>query len=265
MCDGISDCSDALEGRGIDYVNMCTTWFSTLPPIETVLILSTHTMSLQSSLLADLDDLSDGEPQEEQNGGPSNGPGTAGAMLPPSLPSGSLKRPAEDDEDDIVVKQEEEDEEGDIPMGYVPEGGVRPAEELDAEQVEQSDLTDIKDVSKVAKLMTGTKLKEVLAVGHTIHISSASDLPVLTTGNREILRSTQRHVVNRWTSRRKPRIPPRRHGQQHVGRGRQRDHAGAQVHQRSLRSSIPRAGTTHSRPLDVHRRGTRHRQCRRLD
>lgn len=89
-------------------------------------------------------------------------------MLPPPLPSKSLKRPAPDEANGhlngAAGGEEDEDEEGDIPMGFVPEGGVRPAEELDAEEVEQSDLTAVEDVSKVAKLMMGTKLPEVLAV-----------------------------------------------------------------------------------------------------
>lgn len=134
-------------------------------------------MSLADSLLADLDDLSDEEqsPQpvaSSSRAGPSSGPGL---MLPPPLPSKSLKRPATDDLESNGNGNghgvgnggdgmEEEDEDGDIPMGFVPEGGVRPAEELDAEEVEQSDLTGVEDVSKVAKLMMGTKLPEVLAV-----------------------------------------------------------------------------------------------------
>jgi U4/U6 small nuclear ribonucleoprotein PRP31 len=71
--------------------------------------------------------------------------------------NGSRNGNGHDDGDD-------EDEEGDVPMGFVPEGGVRPAEELDADEVEQSDLTGVEDVSKVAKLMMGHKLPEVLAV-----------------------------------------------------------------------------------------------------
>ena len=121
-------------------------------------------MSLADSLLADLDDLSDDEQSPRQSGstseaGPSSGPGM---MLPPPLPPKNGKRPAEE--------MEVDEDEGDLvgedgaTLGFVPEGGVRPAEELDAEEVEETDLTEVEDVGKVAKLMTGSKLPEVLAV-----------------------------------------------------------------------------------------------------
>ena len=134
-------------------------------------------MSLADSLLTDLDGLSDEEsppspPQpapSRQNG---NGSGPSRSMPPPPLPPKAMKRPAP--EDDAVdgqfhVKKEpgmedEEDEEGDIPMGYVPPGGVRPAEELDSEDVENEDLSGVEDVGKVARLIAGTKLREVLDV-----------------------------------------------------------------------------------------------------
>jgi len=83
-------------------------------------------------------------------------------MLPPPLPLKTAKRPAEE----MEVEEDDEDTVGEngATMGYVPEGGVRPAEELDADEVEETDMTDVEDVGKVAKLMTGTKLPEVLAV-----------------------------------------------------------------------------------------------------
>ncbi|KAK8869526.1 hypothetical protein IAR55_000092 [Kwoniella newhampshirensis] len=123
-------------------------------------------MSLADALLADLDGLSD-----EEAGSPEPTPqasSSKGAMLPPPLPSAggsSAKRPAiamdvddDDDGDDDGMTLED----GTSAVGFVPEGGVRPADELDAEEVEKTDMAGLEDVGKVAKLMTGKKLKEVL-------------------------------------------------------------------------------------------------------
>jgi U4/U6 small nuclear ribonucleoprotein PRP31 len=80
---------------------------------------------------------------------------------------GSNKRPAselleedmeEEDTDDIKL------ENGLSAAGYVPEGGVRPADELDADEVNKVDLSDVTDVGTVAKLHTGKRLKEVIEV-----------------------------------------------------------------------------------------------------
>jgi U4/U6 small nuclear ribonucleoprotein PRP31 len=49
-------------------------------------------------------------------------------------------------------------------MGIVPEGGVRPAEELDEAEVEKADMTGVEDVGKVAKLAGGRKLRDIMAV-----------------------------------------------------------------------------------------------------
>ncbi|ORX33869.1 hypothetical protein BD324DRAFT_584604 [Kockovaella imperatae] len=65
----------------------------------------------------------------------------------------------EDDGDDDVDMNGE----GGVKMGFVPEGGVRPADELDEEVVNQTDLTDIEDIGEVAKLIHSKKLKEILA------------------------------------------------------------------------------------------------------
>ncbi|GAA6009005.1 hypothetical protein JCM11491_005709 [Sporobolomyces phaffii] len=66
------------------------------------------------------------------------------------------------------IKQEEDDDEGTHDaeltdeMFTVPEGGVRPAEELDQDQVDRMDLTHVGQVAKVAKLFGGKTLKDVL-------------------------------------------------------------------------------------------------------
>lgn len=47
---------------------------------------------------------------------------------------------------------------------YIPTGGVRPADELDAEAVEGYKLEKILDVRKVAPLTSSRRMKEVLEV-----------------------------------------------------------------------------------------------------
>ena len=160
-------------------------------------------MSLADALLADLDGLSDGEaenrspsppPQSAPTAGPSrngnsSGFGGKGAMLPPPLPlktgnstagpsklsngftaqsaNTNGKRSAADMLDDLEGDDDVEMDgngEGGIAVGFVPEGGVRPAEELDEEDVEGVDMSGYTDVGSIAKLHKGRKLKEVLEV-----------------------------------------------------------------------------------------------------
>lgn len=144
-------------------------------------------MSLADSLLADLDGLSDEEEEVSQPQASSSKPtmaaqpSTKGAMLPPPIPAkalngSSLKRSSlaadleDDDEDDGDTEMAEEEgdgvklENGISAVGYVPEGGVRPADELEPEEVEKTDLKDVEDVGKVAKLLSGKKLSEILKV-----------------------------------------------------------------------------------------------------
>lgn len=62
-----------------------------------------------------------------------------------------------DDDEDVQVKEEE------VEM-QIPEGGVRPAQELDADDVAQMQLKNIRDVSSVARLAGSKTFKEVLQV-----------------------------------------------------------------------------------------------------
>lgn len=113
---------------------------------------------LADELLADLDGLSDGgedyqEEHEINNASPTN------------ASSNSLKRKAEnlrsDDEMSDNGVQEGEVDQQEI-GGLVLEGGVKPAEELDAEEVQRMDLGGIADVSKVAKLEGSKKMVDIL-------------------------------------------------------------------------------------------------------
>lgn len=147
-------------------------------------------MSLADELLNDLDGLSDEEdelPSTSSSAGPSSstgaGPSTSsapgqGLMLPPStLP---MKRKALEDsldssasskkgkgKDESGASNEDGDEDDDMEgdgLLPVPAGGVRPTEELDRDVVEAMDLGGVDDVRKVAKLLGGRRLEEVLRV-----------------------------------------------------------------------------------------------------
>ncbi|KAI5477741.1 U4/U6 small nuclear ribonucleoprotein PRP31 [Pseudohyphozyma bogoriensis] len=65
----------------------------------------------------------------------------------------------EDDDDDAGLEIEMGGQEGEV---MVPEGGVRPAEELNIETVNEMALGGVSEVGKVAKLMSGKTLNEVL-------------------------------------------------------------------------------------------------------
>jgi U4/U6 small nuclear ribonucleoprotein PRP31 len=89
-------------------------------------------------------------------------------MGPPPLPAkivAGQKRLADALDGGIDIDDDDDDTmEGGQSVGFVPEGGVRPAEELDAEDVENTDLTSVEDVSKVSKLISGKRLRDVVDV-----------------------------------------------------------------------------------------------------
>lgn len=62
-----------------------------------------------------------------------------------------------------AVETEEQDEAGDTQM-LLPEGGVKPAEELDRDEVEDLNLKAIADVKKVAKLASSPAFQECVRV-----------------------------------------------------------------------------------------------------
>lgn len=122
--------------------------------------------ALADELLADLEGLSDGEEEyndEEQKpneAGPSN-----------TAPSSGVKRKAPEDEDDDIDDMEEGDAEGGdedkVIGGLVLQGGVKPAEELDAEEVQRMELGSVEDVRKVAKLDGSKRMNDILKVSIT--------------------------------------------------------------------------------------------------
>ncbi|KAG1892637.1 hypothetical protein F4604DRAFT_1700640 [Suillus subluteus] len=99
---------------------------------------------LADELLADIDDLSDGDAEESPTpAAPSTSNSTNG-----------LKRKAAEDADMSEAEEDAEGEEAeaDETGGLVLEGGMKPADELDAEDVQQMDLGRFEDVDAVAKL-----------------------------------------------------------------------------------------------------------------
>jgi U4/U6 small nuclear ribonucleoprotein PRP31 len=128
---------------------------------------------LADELLADLEGLSGGEEEEEELQQPE-----------PSIsaPVNGLKRKAlgtgdlEQDEDDEDMEEGERADETAKGAdgkaieigGLVLEGGVKPADELDAEDVQRMELGAIEDVSKVAKLEGSKRMNDVLKVDFSL-------------------------------------------------------------------------------------------------
>jgi len=124
---------------------------------------------LADELLADLEGLSGEEEQEEEEQ-------TQDHQLqagPSSISNGKRKA-----EDDAEMSDDEDAGEGDeneqaakgadgkaIEIGgLVLEGGIKPADELDAEDVQRMELGNIEDVSKIAKLEGSKRMSDILKV-----------------------------------------------------------------------------------------------------
>jgi len=111
---------------------------------------------LADELLADLEDLSGGEEQEERQ--------------PVQSDFNGLKRKTVDLDHDMSA-EDDDDEQPDGPDGkrlevgaLVLEGGIKPAEELDAEDVQRMELGAIEDVNKIAKLEGSKRMTDILKV-----------------------------------------------------------------------------------------------------
>ncbi|KAL0070906.1 U4/U6-U5 snRNP complex subunit prp31 [Marasmius tenuissimus] len=126
--------------------------------IPTVITATRSTMSgLADELLADLD----GDDGQEFNEEEEEQKQDTGSMGPPPLP---LKRKAVDDleEEDMEDAENGEEDEKQEVGGLVLPGGVKPADELDAEDVQQMDLGGIEDVGKIAKLEGSKRMNDIL-------------------------------------------------------------------------------------------------------
>lgn len=112
---------------------------------------------LADELLADLEGPSDGGESFEDEPGPSASNGTVQA---------GTKRKAAEEPDEVMSDGEESGQEGEGEQqpGLVLEGGMRPADELDAEDVQQMELGAVEDVSKIAKLYGSKRMNDILRV-----------------------------------------------------------------------------------------------------
>lgn len=115
--------------------------------------------SLADELMNDLDDLGSGSEVDDEldnaMAGPSGSTNTGGA-------EGADGAPADDGDDG-----EAGDEAllGGVPGEvHVPEGGVRPADEVDPDEVNAMDLAGVAEVGKVARLQGSRTMREVLQV-----------------------------------------------------------------------------------------------------
>lgn len=108
--------------------------------------------SLADELLADLDGLSESEEDVKDEEQPESGPSNRG-----------LKRKAPEEEMS-EGEGDEEAEDSKAAGGLVLEGGIRPAEELDAEDVQQMELGGVEDVRKIAKLEGSKRMNDILKV-----------------------------------------------------------------------------------------------------
>lgn len=112
---------------------------------------------LADELLADIDDLSDGGGEQYEEPAPPAAPSTSNG-------TNGLKRKAAEDADISEAEEDVEGEEADVDEtgGLVLEGGMKPADELDAEDVQQMDLGGIEDVDSVAKLEGSKRMADIL-------------------------------------------------------------------------------------------------------
>jgi len=109
---------------------------------------------LADELLADLEGLSEEESGEERQ------------EFETTEASSNVgqKRKAEAPVSDVEMLEGEEEEVDESEAGLVLEGGVKPADELDAEDVQQMELGSIDDIGKIAKLEGSKRMMDVLKV-----------------------------------------------------------------------------------------------------
>lgn len=112
---------------------------------------------LADELLADLEGFSDEGEGYEEEVGPSTSNDAAQV--------GTKRKAAEEPDEDMSDEEEEEGEgEGEQQAGLVLEGGVRPADELDVDDVQQMKLGSVEDVTKIAKLYGSKRMNDILKV-----------------------------------------------------------------------------------------------------
>lgn len=114
--------------------------------------------SLADELLGDLEDDEPVQEEEERAEEPK--------FKVPNLPGpkSSLKRKAKNEDEDEDMSDGVGDEDDGAQGGLVLEGGVKPAEELDEEDVNEMELGAVKDVRSVAKLEGSRRMTDILKV-----------------------------------------------------------------------------------------------------
>ncbi|KAG6832954.1 hypothetical protein H0H92_004838 [Tricholoma furcatifolium] len=116
---------------------------------------------LGDDLLADLEELSDDENQDFEESEPQTTISSSSTnTLKRKAPDGDLRMSDDEEDEDEESGAADDQEIG----GLVLEGGVRPAEELDAEDVQQMELGNVADVTKVAKLEGSKRMADVLNI-----------------------------------------------------------------------------------------------------
>jgi U4/U6 small nuclear ribonucleoprotein PRP31 len=119
---------------------------------------------LADELLADLDGLSGDENEDKLSRNSSETP-SAPADAQACSGNGHKRKanPLDSDEEMSEGEGDMEGEEGEEgKSGMVLDGGVKPADELDAEDVQQMELGSIDDISKIAKLENSKRMTDVL-------------------------------------------------------------------------------------------------------
>ncbi|KAI0650136.1 Nop domain-containing protein [Trametes meyenii] len=115
--------------------------------------------SLADELLADLEGLSEGEGEYEENHEPQQ-PEASGSS---SAVAGTKRKASGSDEEMSDAEGVDEgEEEGRAVGSLVLEGGIKPAEELDVEEVQRMELGKVDDVRKVAKLEGSKRMNDIL-------------------------------------------------------------------------------------------------------
>ena len=124
--------------------------------------------SLADELLADLDGLSGDEEQYDEEPQPEASTST----------SAGVKRKAPGSDNEMSEGEDEDQGDDDKAVGsLVLEGGIKPAEELDAEEVQRMELGAVEDVRKVAKLEGSKRMNDILKVRHPNSFSIGSCIP----------------------------------------------------------------------------------------
>ncbi|KAI0824675.1 Nop domain-containing protein [Trametes gibbosa] len=125
--------------------------------------------SLADELLADLEGLSEGEGEYDEVEEPQEGqPQASGSS---SVAAGVKRKAAsgpDDDMSDAEGGEDGEEQEGAV-GSLVLEDGIKPAEELDADEVQRMELGKVDDVRKVAKLEGSKRMNDILKAS-TMHI-----------------------------------------------------------------------------------------------